>query len=80
MQDLLSRELVLERFFNYVSYDTQAKPGAKISPSSAGQLALAKLLQQELVALGLQEIELNKHAVLTAFLPSNIDPHAPTIG
>ena len=44
---------MLERFFNYVSYDTQAKPGAKISPSSAGQLALAKLLQQELVALGL---------------------------
>ena len=80
MQDLLSREPVLERFFNYVSYDTQAKPGAKISPSSAGQLALAKLLQQELVALGLQEIELNKHAVLTAFLPSNVDPHAPTIG
>ena len=32
MQDLLSREPVLERFFNYVSYDTQAKPGAKISP------------------------------------------------
>ena len=80
MQDLLSREPVLERFFNYVSYDTQAKPGAKISPSSAGQLALAKLLQQELVALGLQEIELNKHAVLTAFLPSNVAPHAPTIG
>ncbi|MGP1572341.1 peptidase T [Aggregatibacter segnis] len=80
MQDLLSREPVLERFFNYVSYDTQAKPGAKISPSSAGQVALAKLLQQELVALGLQEIELNKHAVLTAFLPSNVDPHAPTIG
>ena len=28
----------------------------------------------------MQEIELNKHAVLTAFLPSNVDPHAPTIG
>ncbi|MCE3056517.1 peptidase T [Aggregatibacter actinomycetemcomitans] len=80
MQDLLSQEPVLERFFNYVSYDTQSKPGAKVSPSTAGQLALAKHLQQELIALGLQNIELSKHAVLTAFLPSNVDPDSPTIG
>ncbi|WP_109077124.1 peptidase T [Aggregatibacter kilianii] len=80
MQDLLSQEPVLERFFNYVTYDTQSKPGAKVSPSTAGQLALAKHLQQELVALGLQNIELSKHAVLTAFLPSNVDPDSPTIG
>ncbi|AFI87859.1 peptidase T [Aggregatibacter actinomycetemcomitans] len=80
MQDLLSQEPVLERFFNYVSYDTQSKPGARVSPSTAGQLALAKHLQQELIALGLQNIELSKHAVLTAFLPSNVDPDSPTIG
>ncbi|WP_109428566.1 peptidase T [Aggregatibacter kilianii] len=80
MQDLLSKEPVLERFFNYVTYDTQSKPGAKTSPSSAGQLALAKHLQQELVTLGLQDIVLSKHCVLTAFLPSNVDSNAPTIG
>ncbi|MBN6066948.1 peptidase T [Aggregatibacter actinomycetemcomitans] len=80
MQDLLSQEPVLERFFNYVTYDTQSKPGAKVSPSTAGQLALAKHLQQELIALGLQDIELSKHAVLTAFLPSNVAPDSPTIG
>ena len=80
MQDLLSKEPVLERFFNYVTYDTQSKPGAKTSPSSAGQLALAKHLQQELVTLGLQDIVLSKHCVLTAFLPSNVDLNAPTIG
>lgn len=80
MQDLLSKEPVLERFFNYVTYDTQSKPGAKTSPSSAGQLALAKHLQQELVTLRLQDIVLSKHCVLTAFLPSNVDSNAPTIG
>ncbi|EHK89588.1 peptidase T [Aggregatibacter actinomycetemcomitans] len=80
MQDLLSQESVLERFFNYVSYDTQSKPGAKVSPSTPGQLVLAKHLQQELIALGLQNIELSKHAVLTAFLPSNVAPDSPTIG
>ena len=80
MQDLLSKEPVLERFFNYVTYDTQSKLGAKNSPSSSGQLTLAKHLQQELVALGLQDIVLSKHCVLTAFLPSNVDLNAPTIG
>lgn len=80
MQDLLSKEPVLERFFNYVAYDTQSKLGAKNSPSSSGQLTLAKHLQQEFVALGLQDIVLSKHCVLTAFLPSNVDLNAPTIG
>ena len=80
MQDLLSKEPALERFFNYVTYDTQSKLGAKNSPSSSGQLTLAKYLQQELVALGLQDIVLSKHCVLTAFLPSNVDLNAPTIG
>ena len=67
MQNLFSQELVLERFLNYVTYDTQSKPGAKTSPSSAGQLALAKHLQQELVALGLQDIVLSQHGALTAY-------------
>ncbi|KAA6209141.1 peptidase T [Avibacterium paragallinarum] len=71
---------LLERFFNYVSFDTQSKFNAKTCPSSSGQLKLAKFLQQELSALGLQEIELNKQGVLTAFLPSNLSPKMPTIG
>ena len=79
MANLSRNEQLLERFLAYTTYDTQAKIGAKTSPSSAGQLALAKHLQQELFALGLQDIEISKHAVVTAFLPANI-PNAPTIG
>ncbi|WP_424407680.1 peptidase T [Pasteurella sp. PK-2025] len=71
---------LLERFLHYTTYDTQAKIGAKTSPSSVGQLKLARHLQQELFALGLENIEISKHAVVTAFLPSNISPDAPTIG
>lgn len=73
-------ERLLERFLHYVGYDTQSKLGAKNSPSSQGQLRLAKHLQQELFALGLEEIELSKQGILTAFLPSNVTPKAPTIG
>ncbi|WP_439290743.1 peptidase T [Lonepinella koalarum] len=73
------RNYLLERFLNYVSFDTQAKIGAKYSPSSPGQLKLAKYLAQELQALGLKEINLSPNGILTAYLPSNV-MNAPTIG
>lgn len=74
------QERLLEHFLNYVSFDTQSKFSVKPSPSSSGQLKLANLLRQELTALDLQQIELTKQGVLTAFLPSNLSPKMPTIG
>lgn len=71
---------LLERFLHYTTIDTQAKAGATLSPSSSGQIKLAKLLKQELFALGLEQVEISKNAVVTAFLPSNVSPDMPTIG
>lgn len=71
---------LLERFLCYVGFDTQSKSNTKTSPSSIGQMKLAKYLQQELYALGLQNITLDKNGVLTALLPSNVSPKMPTIG
>lgn len=71
---------LLERFLHYTTIDTQSKAGATLSPSSAGQIKLATLLKQELFALGLEQIEISEHAVVTAFLPSNVHPDMPTIG
>ena len=62
---------LLERFLTYISFDTQSKIGAKTSPSSNGQLKLAQYLEKELRALGLHEIEINSHGILTALLPAN---------
>ncbi|QLB12608.1 peptidase T [Bisgaardia hudsonensis] len=76
----LDKKRLLESFLHYISYDTQAKNGAKKSPTSVGQARLAKHIYQELSALGLKNIELNKFSVLTAFLPSNVNPKTPTIG
>ncbi|MFY1028005.1 peptidase T [Actinobacillus seminis] len=81
MKKIISyQESLLERFLRYISYDTQSKIAAKSSPSSGGQLKLAKHLQQELFALGLENIEMSKNGVVTAFLPSNVSPNTPTIG
>ncbi|MGQ0287189.1 peptidase T [Pasteurellaceae bacterium 22721_9_1] len=74
-----SQQYLLERFLNYVSFDTQAKIGAKSSPSSSGQLKLAQHLAQELQAIGLTDIQLSKQGVLTAYLEGNV-PNSPTIG
>lgn len=71
---------LLERFLYYVSFDTQSKPHAKYSPSSPGQMKLAQQLQKELQELGLEQVEVSKHAVVTAFLPANDPALTTTIG
>ncbi|HHF6570392.1 peptidase T [Haemophilus influenzae] len=71
---------LLERFLHYVSFDTQSKPHAKHSPSSVGQMKLAMQLQKELTQLGLENVEVSKYAVVTAFLPANDPNLTKTIG
>jgi tripeptide aminopeptidase len=76
---------ILDRFLKYVTYDTQSVDGATTVPSSPGQLTLAKVLGEELKAMGLQDVEVTEHAYVTATLPSNIeDPEkkkkVPAIG
>jgi tripeptide aminopeptidase len=75
----------LERFLSYVTYDTQSVDRAETVPSSPGQHVLAKVLGEELRALGLKDVEVTEHAYVTATLPSNIkDPakkkKVPAIG
>ncbi|STO62181.1 peptidase T [Haemophilus aegyptius] len=71
---------LLERFLHYVSFHTQSKPHAKHSPSSVGQMKLAMQLQKELIQLGLENVEVSKYAVVTAFLLTNDPNLTKTIG
>lgn len=74
------KRALLTRFLNYVAFDTQSKPSAKHSPSSQGQMKLAQYLQKELVQLGLEDVNVSKYAVVTAFLPANRQHLTRTIG
>lgn len=74
------RNALLDRFLNYISFDTQSKEGVKHSPSSRGQWLLAEYLRDELKGLGLAQVEMNSHGVVTALLPSNIPGNHTTIG
>lgn len=68
-----------ERFLRYVAVSSESNAKNPVVPSSEGQRELARLLEGELRELGLQEIELNEHAILTALLPGNVE-NAPSIG
>jgi tripeptide aminopeptidase len=65
-------EHVLQRFLRYVRIDTGSTRHATASPSSPGQLELARLLAEELRELGLEGIDLDEQGFLLARLPSNI--------
>jgi len=71
---------LLERFLEYISFDTQSRSGVKRTPSSSGQWDLLQLLQQQLTDLGLTDISLSEQGILMATLPANVSYAAPVIG
>ncbi|MCX8955802.1 peptidase T [Erwinia psidii] len=71
---------LLDRFLQYVSYDTQSRSHVRQIPSTEGQLQLAKVLCRELTALGLSDVTLSKNGIVMATLPSNVAWPVPTIG
>jgi tripeptide aminopeptidase len=70
---------LLERFQRYVRIDTQSKVDRERSPSTPGQLDLQRLLVGELIALGLEDAELDEHGYVYATLPATV-AGTPVIG
>lgn len=71
---------LVERFFKYVSFDTQSNEESGVTPSTPGQMVFAKYLKEELESLGLEEITLDDNGYLFATLPANTDKPLPVIG
>lgn len=61
---------VLRRFERYVRIDTQSSRERERSPSTPGQLDLARVLVQELAEAGLADAELDGNGYVTATLPA----------
>lgn len=76
----LNKDRLLDRFKRYISIDTQSDPNSKQTPSTEKQWILAHLLYQELLDLGLKDVNLNDHCYLMATLPSNGLEKQPNIG
>ncbi|QPK05953.1 peptidase T [Vibrio kanaloae] len=73
-------EKLVERFLNYVTFDTKSDPSHPLCPSSPGQTTFAEALKSELNELELANISLDENGYLMAKLPSNVDYPVPAIG
>ena len=71
---------IVERFLSYVAFDTQSSESTHVTPSTEKQRIFAQHLKEELMAEGLQDVELDELGYLYATLPANIDKQVPTIG
>ena len=77
---MISKEDIIKRFVGYVTVDTESDPESDTTPSTAKQWDLANALVDELKAIGLEDVTIDKHAYIMATLPSNVDHEVPTIG
>ena len=72
---------VTERFLRYVTIDTRADDRSTTCPSSPGQWELARLLVDELTALGLTDASVDAHGYVMATVPATTHrADVPTIG
>ena len=70
-----------ERLLNYVKYDTASDGASETCPSSEKQLVFARVLEQEMKELGLENVRLDKNGYLYGTVPGNVENYAgPILG
>lgn len=74
----MKMELV-ERFLSYVKIETTSDPSSEAVPSSSVQWNLAKILEKELMEMGLQDVYLDKSCIVYGTIPANLEG-IPTVG
>jgi tripeptide aminopeptidase len=71
---------LLRRFLAYVRIETTADENSETTPSSACQWELARLLESELRALGLEGVRLDEFGYVYGHLPEQVAPDSPRAG
>ena len=77
---MIEKQLLIDRFFGYVTVDTESDPNSDETPSSKKQWDLANPLADELKRIGMQEVSIDENAYIMATLPSNINHEVPVVG
>ena len=63
---------LLDRFLKYVKVDTMScDKNSTQTPSTQKQYDLANILKDELISLGLKDVEINEYCTVYATLPAN---------
>ena len=71
---------VIERFLNYVAVDTESVEDAACFPSSEKQKNLAKMLVEELKAIGAENPRMDEYGYVYATIPATSDKKVPVLG
>ncbi|WP_313757600.1 peptidase T [Tissierella sp.] len=71
---------LINRFLQYVKYETTSDESSASIPSTSNQFEFAKILGKELEEIGLANVSVDENGYIIATLPSNIDKNVPTIG
>ena len=70
-----------ERFLKYIAFDTQSDPESETYPSTAKQLTLLNHLVEEMIELGLTEVEIDPNGYAMGTIPATPGyEQRPTIG
>src|SRR5690606_15863901 len=67
------------RFSRYVTIDTQSDPESPSVPSTLKQKDLGRVLEQELLEMGLKDAHMDEYGYVYATIPSNTDKKVPVI-
>ncbi len=70
---------VAERFMRYVQVDTQSDPASNTFPSTEKQKDLSIVLQQELLAMGVKNAQMDEYGYVYATIPSNTSKKVPVV-
>lgn len=71
---------IQERFFKYVKIHTTSDEKSTVTPSTERQFDLARVLVDDLKAIGIKDAFVDELGYVYGTVPSNIDKKVPTIG
>ena len=71
---------VVDNFLKYVAFDTQSAPDTEQVPSTEKQFALAKLLLEQMKAIGIKDAVMSEHGYVYGTIPATVEADCPVVG
>ena len=69
----IDKSAIIDRFMRYVKIDTQSDPNSNAHPSTEKQKDLSKLLQQELLQMGISDASVDEYGYVYGTIPSTTE-------
>ena len=69
----IDKSAIIDRFMRYVKIDTQSDPNSNAHPTTEKQKDLSKLLQQELLQMGISDASVDEFGYVYGTIPSTTE-------